>query len=341
MPMDWEKWQKNDQGSPDLEKVLADFKRIQKKLPSAYLIVVVIVLIWVLSGIYIVAPDEVGVVKRFGRYTTETGPGPHYHFPYPIETVMKPKVTQVRRIEIGFRTVQPGPPPRYRPVPIEALMLTGDENIVDIQFIIQFLIKNPTDYLFKIADPRKTIKDATEAAMREVIGKGKIDDVLTTGKFQIQQDTKQSLQRILDKYNSGLEVVTVQLQKVQPPEPVIAAFKDVASAREDLNRYINEAEGYANDIIPKAKGNAAEIVQQAEAYKQSKIKRAQGDTARFLSLLKEYRKAKNVTRKRLYLETMEKVVAESRKFILSKDATGVLPLLPLQSLGTGPGQAEK
>jgi len=177
--------------------------------------------------------------------------------------------------------------------------------------------------------------------MREVIGKGKIDDVLTTGKFQIQQDTKQSLQRILDKYNSGLEVVTVQLQKVQPPEPVIAAFKDVASAREDLNRYINEAEGYANDIIPKAKGNAAEIVQQAEAYKQSKIKRAQGDTARFLSLLKEYRKAKNVTRKRLYLETMEKVVAESRKFILSKDATGVLPLLPLQSLGTGPGQAEK
>ncbi|MBW1708771.1 MAG: FtsH protease activity modulator HflK [Deltaproteobacteria bacterium] len=342
MPMDWEKWQKEGQGSPDLDKVVADFKRIGKKLPSVYIIVVIVILIWLLSGIYIVAPDQLGVVKRFGKYTTETGPGPHYHFPYPIETVMKPKVTQVRRFEIGYRTIHPGPPPRYRPVPVEALMLTGDENIVDIQFIVQYLIKHPTNYLFRIEDPVKTIKDATEAAMREVIGNGKIDDVLTAGKFRIQQDTKLSLQKILDNYESGLEVVAVQLQKVQPPEQVIAAFKDVASAREDQNRYINEAEGYANDLIPKAKGKAAEIVQQAKAYKESKIKRAQGDASRFLSLLKEYQKAKHVTRKRLYLETMEKILAESHKFILSDGATGVLPLLPLQSIGGGQlGQTSK
>ncbi|MBW2092031.1 MAG: protease modulator HflK, partial [Deltaproteobacteria bacterium] len=200
MPMDWEKWQKEGQGAPDLGKVVADFKRIQKKLPSFYILVIIVILIWLLSGIYIVAPDEVGVVKRFGRYTTETGPGPHYHFPYPIETVLKPKVTQVRRFEIGFRTIHPGPPPRYRPVPVEALMLTGDENIVDIQFIVQYLIKHPTNYLFKVADPIKTIRDATEAAMREVIGKGNIDDVLTVGKYRIQQDTKKSLQKILDNY---------------------------------------------------------------------------------------------------------------------------------------------
>jgi len=177
--------------------------------------------------------------------------------------------------------------------------------------------------------------------MREVVGQNKIDEVLTVGKFRIQQDTKKSLQKILDTYESGLEVVAVQLQKVQPPEQVIASFKDVASAREDQNRYINEAEGYANDIIPKAKGKAAEMVQQAEGYKESKIKRAQGDAARFLALLAEYRKAKEVTRKRLYLETMEEILAESGKFILSQGAAGVLPLLPLQAFGSGQKATEE
>ncbi|MBW2060231.1 MAG: FtsH protease activity modulator HflK [Deltaproteobacteria bacterium] len=324
-----------------MDKLAADFNRLRKRLPSGYILIIIVVLIWILSGIYIVAPDEVGVIKRFGRYTSETGPGPHYHLPYPIETVMKPKVTQVRRFEIGFRVVHPGPPPRYRPVPVEALMLTGDENIVDIQFIVQYLIKHPTNFLFQVADPVKTIRDATEAAMREVVGQNKIDEVLTVGKFRIQQDTKKSLQKILDTYESGLEVVAVQLQKVQPPEQVIASFKDVASAREDQNRYINEAEGYANDIIPKAKGKAAEMVQQAEGYKESKIKRAQGDAARFLALLAEYRKAKEVTRKRLYLETMEEILAESGKFILSQGAAGVLPLLPLQAFGSGQKATEE
>jgi membrane protease subunit HflK len=338
MPMDWEKWQKKEssgQGAPDMNKVVDDLKRLRKRLPSAYILIIVVILIWLATGVYIVNADEVGVVKRFGRFTVETGPGPHYHFPYPIESVMKPKVTQVRRFEIGFRTIAPGPPPQYRSIPAESLMLTGDENIVDIQFIVQYLVKHPNNYLFKIEDSVKTINDATEAAMREVIGKGKIDDVLTGEKFRVQQETKQQLQQIMDHYESGLEIVAVQLQKVQPPEDVIAAFKDVASAREDQNRYINEAQGYANDILPKAKGNAAEIVNQAEAYKESKIKQSQGDASRFLALLKEYRKARDVTRQRLYLETMESVLAGAKKIILTEGGNNVLPLLPLQTQSVG------
>lgn len=337
MPMDWEKWQQKREGPgrpPEMDKLVQSFRRWRGRLPSGILLAIIVLVAWILSGIYIVAPDEVGVVKRFGRlaYTTESGP--HYHLPYPIETVQKPQVTQVRRFEIGFRTIHPGPPPRYRPVPAEALMLTGDENIIDIQFIVQYLIKDPIDYLFNVADPAKTIRDATEAAMREVIGKNKIDEALTVGKFRLQEDTKHLLQEILDKYESGLNVVAVQLQGVHPPEQVIDAFKDVASAREDQNRFINEAQGYANDILPKAEGRAAEIVRQAEAYKEEKIKRAQGDASRFVSVLKEYRKAKDVTRKRLYLETMEEVLGRAKKFVFDRQNTGgVLPLLPLQPLG--------
>jgi len=336
MPMDWEKFQKKDEAHPpDLGKVVEGLRRFQKRLPSTYILVAILVVIWLLTGLYTVRPDEIGVVKRFGKYSYETKSGLHYHLPYPAETVLKPKVTQVRRFEVGVRTVSPGPPPRYQDLPDEALMLTGDENIVNIQFIVQYLIKDPKDYLFNVDDPDKTIKDASEAAMREVVGNSKIDDALTGGKFRIQQDTKDLLQQIMDRYKSGLTVATVQLQAVAPPDQVVAAFKDVASAREDENRLINEAEGYSNDILPKASGKAAELVQQAEAYKESKIKQAQGDASRFTAQLKEYHKAKEVTRKRLYLETIQEVLAEAKKFVLTNRASGVLPLLPLESLGGG------
>lgn len=339
MPMDWEEWQKKDRGgAPDFEKLAKDFNAFRKKLPSAYILILIVVLLWVaVGGLYRVEADEVGVVKRWGRFIKETGPGLNYHLPVPIETVVTPKVTQVKRFEIGFRTINPGPPPRYQSVPAEALMLTGDENIVDVQFIVQYQIKHATNFLFKIADSQKTIKDAAEAAMREVIGTGKIDDVLTAEKFRIQQETARALQIILDDYESGLKVVAVQLQAVQPPEQVIAAFKDVASAREDQNRFINEAQGYSNDILPKAKGLAAKTIRVAEAYKEAKIKGAQGDTARFLSLLKEYNKAKDVTRKRLYLETMEQINQKAKKYILSGGTGNVLQLLPLEKLS---GQTE-
>lgn len=332
MPMDWEKWQqkKEPQQPPDMEKVVENLKRFRGRMPNVTIIIVIVVAVWLLSGIYIVAPDEIGVVKRFGAYSRSTDPGPHYHFPFPIESVMKPKVTQIRRFEIGFRTINPGPPAQYRPVTNEALMLTGDENIIDIWFIVQYRIKGANEFLFKVEDPFKTVRDAAEAAMREVIGKNKIDNALTAGKFQIQVDTSKTLQTILDNYESGLEVVAVQLQEVHPPQEVRAAFKDVASAREDQNKIINQAEGYANDILPKAKGRAAEIVAQAEAYKAEKVKKAEGDADRFLSVLKEYKKAKDITRKRLYLETMEKILIRAKKFIMDPGKQGVLPLLPLE-----------
>jgi len=346
MPMDWEKWQEKRSKStppPDLEKVVENFRRFRGRLPSSYIILIIVILAWILSGIYIVAPDEVGVVKRFGAYSRTTDSGPHYHLPYPIETVLKPKVTQVRRFEIGFRTINPGPPPQYRAVPEESLMLTGDENIIDLWFIVQYKIKEANNFLFKVADPYKTIRDAAEAAMREVMGKNKIDEALTAGKFQIQSDAGQRLQEILDSYESGFHVIAVQLQAVHPPEEVRDAFRDVASAREDQNRFINEAEGYANDILPKAEGEAARIEREAEGYREARIKRAQGDAARFTSLLKEYQKAKDVTRKRLYLETMEKILSEAKVFILGTEDQQVLPFLPLQSLGLekAPAQTAK
>jgi len=337
--MDWEKWQQKQDRQvqpPDLDKVVENFKRFQGKMPSAYIIAIIVILAWVLSGIYIVAPDEVGVVKRFGEYSRTTMSGPHYHLPYPVESVLKPKVTQIRRFEIGFRTVHPGPPPQYRPVADEALMLTGDENIIDLWFIVQYKIGDANKFLFNVADPYNTIRSAAEAAMREVIGNNKIDEALTAGKLQITNEAEQTLQAILDNYNSGFQVVAVQLQAVHPPEQVKDAFKDVVSAREDQNRFINEAEGYANDILPKAKGRAAELVAQAQAYKEEKIKRAEGDASRFESLFMEYEKARDVTRKRLYLETMERVLGKARKFILDGSNKGVLPLLPLQPLGPAP-----
>ena len=211
-------------------------------------------------------------------------------------------------------------------------MLTGDENIIDIQFIVQYKISNPKDFLFNVSDPALTIRDATEAAMRAIIGMNKIDEALTAGKFQIQKDAEKALQGILDGYASGLEVVAVQLQAVHPPEKVRDSFKDVVSAREEKNQSINEAQGYANDILPKANGRAAQIAQQAVAYKAETIKRALGDASRFLLQLKEYRKAKDVTRKRLYLEMMEQVLTGADKFVLDNEKSGVLPFLPLKGL---------
>lgn len=287
-------------------------------------------LIWLASGIYVVGPDEQGVVTRFGRFIQITDPGPHMRLPYPIEEVYKPKVTQVQRIEIGYRT-------RGRTVtdmPPESLMLTGDENIIDIDMSVQFRIKDAADYLFNIRnpanDPDKLVRDVTETAIRRVIGRNSIDEALTTGKERIQAATKQLMQEILDLYKSGITVMAVQLQQVAPPEEVIHAFKDVASAREDRERAINESQGYANDILPRAKGEAAKVIQEAEAYKVAKVSRAKGEVDRFTALLTEYRKAKQVTSTRLYLETMEDALQHANKVIIDpKTAGNILPYLPL------------
>jgi membrane protease subunit HflK len=282
---------------------------------------------WLLTGIYMVGPDEVGVIRTFGAYTHQTQPGLNWHYPYPIQTVKTPKVTEVKRIEIGFRTTRNG---QYRTVEKESLMLTGDANIVDAELIVQYRIKEPENYLFKIVEPELTVREASEASLRTIVGMNNIDETLTTGKFRIQEEAKKQIQAILDKYQSGIQVVAAQLQDVSPPKQVIAAFKDVASAKEDKNRLINQAEGYRNDVIPKARGEAEAMIRGAEGFKESRIKRAEGDVAKVNTVLKEYRKAKDITRERLYLETMEKVLPGIEKVIVpDKDSGNMLNLLNL------------
>lgn len=303
-------------------------------LPILYVIVAAVVLIWLATGIYIVGPSEQGVVLRFGRYVRTTDPGPHYHLPYPIEQVFTPKVTEVKRVEIGFRTIDPGPPARYTNVPSESLMLTGDENIIDLDVIVQYLITDAKKFLFHVSDLPDTIKKASEAAIREVIGKRHIDEALTTGKIVIQDEVKTLIQQILDDYDSGVQIVAVQLQDVQPPQQVSDAFKDVASAREDKERMIREAEGYQNAILPETRGKVEEILREAEAYQAQKVRRAAGDVQRFLQVWKEYVKAPDITQKRLYIETMEEILPEMEKFILDgRTENSPLPLLPLVPRG--------
>ena len=279
------------------------------------------IVVWLLLGLYSVGPDEVGVVQRFGEYNRTVGSGLNYHLPFPIETVTTPKVTEVKRIEIGFRTVGKN---QYRTIEQESLMLTGDENIVDAELIVQYKIKDPIDYLFNFIGPELTLREASEASLRTVIGRHNIDEALTSGKLMIQEETKELLQIILDKYETGVIVVAVQLQDVSPPKQVIDAFKDVASAKEDKNRMINEAEGYRNDVIPKARGEAQAMIREAEGFRESRIKRAEGDVAKFKAIVKEYIKAKDVTKERLYLEAMEDILPGIDKYIVPNGEDGNL-----------------
>jgi membrane protease subunit HflK len=288
--------------------------------------------LWLFTGTYMVGPDEIGVVRTFGKYTRVAQSGLNYHFPYPIEQVNTPAVTEVKRIEIGFRTLRNG---QYRSVEKESLMLTGDENIVDAEMIVQYKIKDPVKYLFRIMEPELTVREAAEASLRTVVGRNKIDETLTTGKFKIQEETKIQLQLILDIYDSGIHVVAVQLQDVSPPKEVLGAFKDVASAKEDKNRMVNQAEGYRNNVIPKARGEAEAMIRDAEGFKQARIKRSEGDAAKFTTILKEYRKAKSITQKRLYLETMERVLPNIEKIIIPDKNSG--NMLNLLNLNPGKG----
>lgn len=306
-------------------------------------IAAVVLLIWVGSStFFIVGPDEEGVVLRFGKHARTVTPGLNWKLPAFLEEVHTPKVTQVRREEIGFRVIDQGPPARYRDMPEESLMLTGDENIIDIDMVVQYKISDPAQYLFNVRKVRKAVLDASEAAIREVIGGRGIDEALTVGKLKIQTETKDLVQRILDRYQSGLEVLTVQLQDVHPPKQVIEAFKDVVSAREDKERMINEAQGYQNMVIPEARGKVSQIVKGAEGFREEKISRAQGDAEKFKKILGEYRKAEDITRKRLYLEMMEDVLGNVQKIIVDKDAGGnMVPIFPLMGDGGLLGKTEE
>jgi len=290
-------------------------------------IFVVAFLLWGASGVYTVAADEEAVVLQFGKHTETKGPGLRWHLPFPIEKVIKLPVTRVQRLAIGVRDMGDG---RRRQRSHESLMRTQDENIIDISFMVQYKIKNVSDYLFHIDSPEKTVRDASESAIREVIGRTMIDDVLTTKKAEVEIETQTLIQSILDGYHAGISVTSINLQDVKPPTAVAHEFKDVQAAKEDKERAKNEAQAYANDIIPKARGEAKKMVLDAEGYEKGIVDRAKGEASRFNSVLNAYRIAPEVTRKRMYLDAMEKILAKTDKVIIdSKVAGSVLPYLPL------------
>ncbi len=331
--------------APDLEELLRKGQeRVRKLLPGGdafgnrglLILALVIVTAWLLSGFYRVNSDEQGVVMRFGSWVKTTQPGLNYRLPWPVDSVVTPKVTRVNREEIGFRSGGEGGPRQaaQRDVQEESLMLTGDENIVDIDFAVLWVIKDAGQFLFNIENPPATIKAVAESAMREVVGKNQIQRILTEGRQPVEQATRDLMQTILDQYQAGVQITQVNLQKVDPPAAVIDAFRDVQSAQADRERQQNEAEAYRNDIIPRARGDAQRLVQQAEGYKQEVVSLAQGEAARFVSVYNEFKVAKDVTAKRLYLGTMEKVLRGTTKIIIDtpRGSQGVVPYLPLPEL---------
>jgi membrane protease subunit HflK len=279
-------------------------------------------------------------VLRFGKDVREVQPGLNYHLPYPIETVLTPKALRVNKIDIGMRVVEDGRRNSTRDVPEESLMLTGDENIVDVDFSVLWKVK-PTgvgEYLFNIQNPEGTVKAVAESAMREVIGRSEIQPILTGARQTIETAVQDLMQKTLDSYGAGIFVQQVQMQKVDPPAQVIDAFRDVQAARADLERAQNEAQTYANRVVPEARGRVAQITQAAEAYKSQTVAEATGQTSRFLKIYEQYEKAPAVTRQRMYLETMERVLGATDKIILDNGAggQGVVPYLPLNELGAQP-----
>jgi len=295
---------------------------------------IVILGLYIASGLYRVLPDEQGVVLRFGKFVNTTQPGLHYHLPLPFERALTPKVTKVNRVDVGFRPASDtGRSSGVGNVPEESLMLTGDENIVDINYSVFWVIKDAKKFLFNIQSPVETVKAISETAMREVIAKNEIQTILTEGRSNVEIEVQDIIQKILDEYGSGIQITQVQTQQADPPAQVIDAFRDVQAARADRERSKNEAEAYANDVIPRARGEAEQILQQAEAYKKEVVAKAEGEASRFLAIYNEYKNARQVTQERMYLETMEKVLADIDKVIIDKNSgSGVIPYLPLPEL---------
>jgi len=326
----------DDQGPPDLDEVV---RNLQKKFGGIFggggrsgasaggggmgasglgLILLVAFLVWFFSGIYIIEEGKRGVVLQFGAYKETTMPGPHW-YPRFIQSVEKVDVSGVRSIELGVRGD-------------ESLMLTQDENIVDVKFAVQYQVKSPQDYLFNVRDPDLTMREATESAVREIIGKSEMDFVITGGRGEVVSRAQQLIQQILDSYQTGLEVSQLTMQDAQAPQQVQGAFADAVKAREDEQRLKNEAEAYSNDILPKARGRAARLIEEANAYKEQVIAEAEGETSRFLSILAEYQKSPTVTRERLYLDTLESVLHKSSKVVVDTKGNNNLLYLPLDKL---------
>ena len=320
----------------DFNSFFNDFKdQIKKNIPNGsnkrniFFIGLIFFILWLLSGFYKVNANEQGVVLRFGEWIRTTMPGLHYHIPYPIEIAKTPKVTKVNKVEIGFRTIGNS----QRMLLEESLMLTGDENIVDINFSVFWIINDAGKFLFKLRNPEKSIKSVSESVMREVIGNTPIADALAEGRQEIEILSLKKIQDVLDNYESGIQLTQLQLQKVDPPDQVIDAFRDVQRARADKEKVINESIAYKNDIIPRARGESEKIIQSGEAYKREVVARSEGDSNRFNSILKSYKNNEDVTKNRIYLETLEEVLQNANKVIIdTKQGSGVLPYLPLPEI---------
>jgi modulator of FtsH protease HflK len=337
---------------PDLEDLL---RRSQDKLRDLMpgnlggrgiiVIAIAAVALWGFSGFFRVEPDEVGVVLRFGKFVKEVQPGLNYHLPYPIESALTPQALRVNKLNIGFREsddMRRGT--TLRDVPEESLMLTGDENIVDVEFSVLWKVKPNAvgDYLFNVQNPEGTVKAVAESAMRQVIGRNNVQSILTGERQTIESAVQELMQATLETYGAGIQVQLVQLQKVDPPTQVIDAFRDVQAARSDLERAQNEAQTYANKVVPEARGRAAKILQDAEAYREQTVAEAKGQASRFTQVYDQYKKAPDVTRRRIYLETMEHVLGGTDKTIIDtgQNGPGVVPYLPLNDLSRpqAPGQ---
>jgi membrane protease subunit HflK len=353
MPPNDPQWGKRpNDGPPDLDEIL---RKLQQKLAGLFggrrpsgpseppppssgmpsgaffggsiaFIALLIVGVWLASGFYIVEEGRRGVVLRLGKYIETTAPGPRWHIPYPIESAEVVNVSGVRTVEVGYR----GTPKNKQPA--EALMLTDDENIVDVQFAIQYTLKSPEDYLFNNRNPDDNVLQAAETAIREIVGKSKMDFVLSQGRSEVSARVKLLMQQILDRYKTGINISTVNLQNVQAPEQVIAAFEDVVRAGQDRERFKNEGQAYANSVVPNARGVAARLIEEANGYKQTAIATAQGDASRFRQILTEYEKAPGVTRERLYLEAMQQILSNTSKVIVDQKNGNNLLYLPLDKL---------
>ena len=325
---------------PDFDKVINDLKNnFGGKIPGGgssrrliLLGLIILMGLWAATGFYRVNPQQQGVVLRFGEWIRTTGPGLHYHLPFPVEQVLTPDVTRDNRLEIGFRDVA-GSSATRRDITDESLMITGDENIVDIDFAVFWRISDAGEYLFNLADPDETIKVAAEAVMREIIGQTAIQTALTEGRQNVQLAVREKLQELLDDYRAGVRVREVQLLAVDPPSDVIDAFNDVQRARQDRDRLKNQAEAFRNDIVPRARGQAAQLIAEAEAYLEEVMNRAKGDASRFDQVFSAYEANKDVTRERIYIETIEEVFGNIEKIIIDEDGQSVVPYLPLKELG--------
>lgn len=343
------------QNPPDLEELLRRSQdRLKRVMPGGGFggggiaaIVALVALGWVATGIYTVQPNEAGIETVFGKFTERTGPGLNYNWPYPVGGVQKLSVTNRNSIDIGFRTREDPRRPAAQSqtdVPEESLMLTGDENIADVKFRVIWQIDptKPEAFAFNVRDPRETVKAVSESVMREIVGRTQIQRILTAERKLIEPAAQQATQAVLNDYNAGVLLLAVQLLSVDPPEQVINAFRDVTAAQQDMERMRNEAETYANRVVPEARGDAARILQEAEAYREQTVAEARGQASRFTQIYEQYRNAPELTRERMYLETMERVLGGVNKVIVDQNAgQGVVPFLPLGQIDPGQQQPQQ